>query len=230
MYKIFLLLGLLAPTLVCAAPEQMARSDLKFFNHSFTNESLFVRIDSIIDTVFEVLGRGENQDYIGEDVSQLTHALEAAQLAREDGASDTLILASLVHDTGHTYAPEDGARMGDYGAMDHDQIGAEWLKSLGFGPEITDLVAGHVQAKRYLVATDQSYYDKLSAASKETLKMQGGPMTSAEVEAFKAAPFLSDKVRLRTYDERAKIVGWTVPDLESYRPLFRVYLKSALVP
>ena len=42
-------------------------------------------------------------DSYGEHVSQLDHALQCAWLAEEDGASDSLIAAALLHDYGHLF-------------------------------------------------------------------------------------------------------------------------------
>ena len=37
--------------------------------------------------------------------------------------------------------------------------GEEYLKGLGFPEEVTSFVRNHVEAKRYLVATDPDYYE-----------------------------------------------------------------------
>jgi predicted HD phosphohydrolase len=76
----------------------------------------------------------------------------------------------------------------------------------------------HVDAKRYLVATDTRYADKLSDASTWTLEVQGGPLTPDEVEAFEANSHAEDAVVLRHADEAAKIPGRDVAALESWRP------------
>jgi hypothetical protein len=56
-----------------------------------------------------------------------------------------------------------------------------------FPPQVIDCVRHHVPAKRYLCATDPGYFARLSPASVLTLKLQGGPMDAAEVEASQAA-------------------------------------------
>lgn len=43
--------------------------------------------------------------YIGEPVSQLEHALQAAALAVQAKATGAQVLAALFHDTGHLIAP-----------------------------------------------------------------------------------------------------------------------------
>ena len=64
--------------------------------------------------------RGAEQ-YSGEAVSQLEHALQAGALAERDGAADALVVASLLHDVGHLLhdLPEDCA---EDGVDDHHDI------------------------------------------------------------------------------------------------------------
>ena len=47
-----------------------------------------------------------------------------------------------------------------------------------FPPVIVECVRLHVAAKRYLCATDPTYFGKLSQASVHTLSLQGGPMNA----------------------------------------------------
>src|ERR1700677_2540253 len=111
--------------------------------------------------------RGESA-YYGEDVSQLEHALQAAYCARQEGASEAQIVAALVHDIGHLLEdiPEDTADLGI--DAKHEAIGQEWLAAR-FGKDVFEPVYLHVSAKRYLCATDSSYFGKLSAASVQSL-------------------------------------------------------------
>ena len=69
---------------------------------------------------------------------------------------------------------------------------------------VYDLVGSHVQAKRYLSTINKKYYDKLSDASKETMKMQGGLMTPSEIMDFKLSVMPELKVYLREYDDLGK--------------------------
>ena len=43
-------------------------------------------------------------------------------------------------------------------------------------------------------------------------------MSPEEVQSFEQQPFHTDAVRLRRWDDEAKIPGLEVPDLEHYRP------------
>ncbi len=79
----------------------------------------------------------------------------------------------------------------------------------------------HVPAKRYLCATDQGYYGRLSAASVHTLSLQGGPMSAEEVAAFESNPFYREAVRVRIWDDEGKQPGMTTPQFRHYVPLLQ---------
>jgi predicted HD phosphohydrolase len=82
----------------------------------------------------------------------------------------------------------------------------------------------HVAAKRYLCTVDPAYLGRLSQPSVQSLALQGGAMTSAEVTQFETRAFFQDAVRLRRWDDDAKVVGMATPDLE----YFARYLDLAL--
>lgn len=177
-----------------------------------------------VDAVVELLAQAAGSGYIGEEVSQLDHALQAAAAADRAGAPDSEVIAALLHDVGHLCAGPDAPQMAGLGVADHEALGARWLASLGFGPDVTELVAAHVQAKRYLVATRPEYAARLSEASAGTLRHQGGPMDAGQVSAFDASPRRDAILRVRSWDEQAKVAGLAVPDLASYRPRLISYL------
>ena len=177
------------------------------------------------DRIFALLARSADEEYIGEAVSQLAHALQAAALADAAGAPDAEVLAALLHDVGHLCAPTDAPRMAGLGVYRHEELGAEFLAQLGFAADVTELVRGHVAAKRYLVATHPSYAARLSEASRGTLAHQGGPMASVECERFARDRRAAAWLRLRAWDEQAKVPGIPVPGLESYRPRILVALR-----
>ena len=145
-------------------------------------------------------------DYIGEPISQLEHMLQAARLAQRSGADDALILGAFFHDIGHLCAPPDAPQMDGLGVMDHEHIGADFLLSCGYSQRVAELVRLHVQAKRYLCFKNPRYAANLSPASTGTLAHQGGAMSKDEARAFEAHPLHRDILRLRTWDEAAKVV------------------------
>jgi gamma-butyrobetaine dioxygenase len=171
---------------------------------------------SISDEIFALFNARGHTAYLGEDVSQTEHALQAAHLAAQEGASDDLVVAALLHDIGHLTngLPEDIAERGIDGH--HEHAGAKWLKK-NFKPEVTEPIRLHVAAKRYLCATEPSYHAGLSAASQRSLKIQGGPMGARELGQFESSPHARGAIRLRRWDDEAKVPGLAVPDLGHYR-------------
>jgi putative nucleotidyltransferase with HDIG domain len=179
------------------------------------------------NTALKGLSAGDERGYIGEPVSQLEHALQCAALARAAKAAPEEVLAALFHDIGHLIAPPGTREMDGLGIMLHEQLGAIWLSELGFKPSVCALVASHVEAKRYLAQRKAGYYDALSDASRGTLAFQGGPMSEEEACAFESDPKFAAKVRLRMWDEAAKLPDHEVPGLEFYETLIREHMESA---
>ncbi len=156
--------------------------------------------------------------YFGEAVSVTEHSLQTAYFARSSDAPDGLVVAALLHDIGHMMEPvaDDIADWKKDAA--HERVGSRWL-ALRFGPAVYEPVRLHVPAKRYLCATDPRYYGALSPASVLTLRLQGGPMSRTETEAFEAEPFFRDAILLRQWDDQGKIAGLPTPDFAHYLPL-----------
>ncbi len=183
-------------------------------------------IEAIADEVIALLANSGGEQYFGEAVTKRQHAEQCAWWALQADADEELILAALLHDIGHLLEDEAAIRDEQVGVINHDELGAKWLLDRGFSPRLAALVGGHVDAKRYLTATQPGYYDKLSVASRETLRLQGGPMPPEEAAHFGAAAELKDILRLRTWDELAKDPTWQGPSLESYRPLLIRHLAA----
>jgi phosphonate degradation associated HDIG domain protein len=181
---------------------------------------------NIVDEVCELFASKGHAAYVGEPVSQLEHALQAAHHAEAADAADALVVAALLHDVGHLLhkLPEDAANHG----IDtrHEKIGQAWLARY-CGAEVTEPVRLHVPAKRYLCATDAAYLAQLSPASTQSLRLQGGPFTSDEVRQFERNPHYRAAVTLRRWDDLAKVPGMPVPALDHYRPRLGRVLKTA---
>jgi len=150
----------------------------------------------------------------GDDVTILDHALQCADLAVTDGATDELIVAALFHDVGWFLADENtGDRLlGDH----HAAAGARILDPL-FGAAVAQPVALHVTAKRWRCTIDPDYFDELSEGSKTTFIAQGGPLGTDERASFESHPGFVAAMALRSWDDRAKIRGRTVAGLDHYR-------------
>jgi phosphonate degradation associated HDIG domain protein len=165
-----------------------------------------------ITALFERRGAGS---YFGEKVSMLEHALQAAHFARAEQASPALVVAALLHDVGHLLedVPED---INDWKVdARHEAVGGAWL-ARHFGPEVWEPVELHVAAKRYLCATRDGYFEALSADSRRSLVLQGGMFTPEEAKAFIAQPHAEDAVRLRLWDDLAKVENAATPPLAHF--------------
>jgi predicted HD phosphohydrolase len=137
--------------------------------------------------------------YGGEAVDQRTHALQtAAHAAATDAGDDELVLAAALHDIGR--ARPVAIR---YRGIPHERAGAAFARD-HLTERIAWLIEQHVPAKRYLVAVDPGYHATLSPASARSLKVQGGPMTPAEVAEFDRHPWGRSAVALRRWDDAAK--------------------------
>ena len=183
---------------------------------------------TVLDEIRAAFARRGHEGY-GEGVSQLDHALQCGAFAQRDGASDALVSAALLHDIGHLLhdLPDDVADSGI--DTQHESTGSAWLSQY-FGLAVTEPVRLHVAAKRYLarrVSGEPGYFDKLSEASKLSLRLQGGPMSPAQAVAFEAESFFADAIRLRRWDEEAKIVGYEGPALANFEPLVAASLAGS---
>jgi len=170
-----------------------------------------------IDDIMSLFQTKGNTEYGGEKISQLEHALQAAHLAQADNAPPALVVAALLHDIGHL--------LGDGPNAPHEQLGHDWI-SQHFSAEVCEPVRLHVEAKRYLCATNGSYLEQLSPTSVKSLHIQGGPMTDAELDAFEEELYYPQAVKLRQWDDQAKVEKLAVPPLDTYREAITSLLKN----
>jgi predicted HD phosphohydrolase len=152
-----------------------------------------------------------------ESVTQLEHALQCACLARQAGAPAEGIVAALLHDIGHFITSEQDPRS-NFHVEDwcHENLGADCLAPFMVEPVIA-AIRLHVLAKRYLCTTNPDYTNGLSPASQRSLRLQGGLMAADEVVAFEKHLFHHFAIAVRRWDDGAKVAGWNVPLLQSYR-------------
>lgn len=165
--------------------------------------------------LFDVYRTKATQRYGLSDINQLEHALQAAWFTEEAGHSQALVVSALFHDVGHMVHA-----LGEHPAADgvddhHEVLGAKYLAKF-FGPEVYEPVRLHVPAKRYLVTTDSSYFAKLAPDSVESLVLQGGRMSEAEISDFTRQPFWREALILRRMDEEAKVPGLPTPPLDHF--------------
>lgn len=162
--------------------------------------------------------------YAGEPVTQLQHALQSAQLAEQAGAEPALIVAALLHDLGHM-VNDQGETPTLRGVDDrHEYVALPFLRGL-FDDAVLQPIRLHVDAKRYLCShgdgsiNGAQYWAQLSADSKRSLELQGGIFSDMEAQRFIAQPHAEGAVRVRVWDDAAKVDSAVTPPLEHYLAL-----------
>ena len=158
-----------------------------------------------------------SKQYGREAVSQLDHALQCAYLAEQAAETRETIVAALLHDLGHFLVDQHEVDTTQPALNDdlHQYVALPFLRPL-FDEAVLEPVRLHVDAKRYLCATEQTYWDALSPASKQSLVLQGGVFSDAQAIAFMAQPYAAEAVRLRRYDDLAKVPGCETPPLAHF--------------
>jgi predicted HD phosphohydrolase len=139
-----------------------------------------------------------------EPIDELDHALQAAGLAVAEGADDELVAAALLHDIGRSPALADTTG-------EHERVAAEWLAPR-LGGRVAWLAGAHVAAKVHLVVTDPAYRSQLTPAIVASLAHQDGGDRAAH-------PWWADALRLRRWDDRAKVPGAPAPSVEDLLPV-----------
>ena len=170
-----------------------------------------------IEKLFDQRG---HEQYTGEPVTQLQHALQSGFLGEQAGASDELVTAAFLHDLGHLLH-DLGETPSIHGVDDvHQYRVLPFLRGL-FPDAVIDAIQRHVDAKRYLCATRPEYHDSLSDDSKRSLKLQGGIFSEEEATAFIAEDGAKDAVQLRLWDDLAKQPDLQTPGLSHYMQIAR---------
>jgi predicted HD phosphohydrolase len=163
-------------------------------------------------TLLSLLVATSQSNYIGESITQLEHTLQCAHSVLLASAPPTTVTGALLHEIGQ-FLPLSLLQASEsdetpVGRPNHAVTGAAYLSSLGFPEEVCSVVREHVNAKKYLCATDEGYYAGLSEASKASLRQQGGPMGEEERREWEGRTVgWRDCVRVRRWDDGAKVVG-----------------------
>ena len=168
-----------------------------------------------ISDICMLFARKGGRAYEGEGVTQLEHALQTAAQAEAAGSPPALITAALLHDLGHLLNDQ-GETPTLRGVDDLHQFAAlPFLRPL-YGDDVLEPIRMHVDAKRYLCATRPDYYAALSADSKRSLVLQGGVYSADEASRFIERPHAEDAVKIRLWDDLAKVAGASTPPLAHF--------------
>ena len=181
----------------------------------------------MIDTIFNYYEQYGNHDYIGEEVSQISHMIQAAMLAEDNNESIEIVLACLFHDIGHLLQIDSTTnKMNKYGTKYHEKIGKQFLLDCNIPEPIPSLVQNHVKAKKYLVSTQPNYFNTLSNASKQTFIFQGGIMNKREIQEFEQDELFEMSLKVRFYDDKAKVSDIKIKNLDNYKKMLIKYLNK----
>ena len=89
--------------------------------------------------------KGGDIQYGNEDVTQLEHTLQCAELAEQHNLPGPTIAAALLHDIGHLlYEDKDPIHEGKDGR--HENLGADYLSQY-FDNDVTHPIRAHVDSK-----------------------------------------------------------------------------------
>jgi gamma-butyrobetaine dioxygenase len=182
-------------------------------------------MSGVIDEIFDLFARYGTGGY-GEDLSLETHMLQAAAKAEALGAPAPIVVAALLHDIGYFLVEGSETSIDEGRNIEHERLGAAYLQA-AFDRDVTDPIALHVEAKRYLCAVEPGYFAALSEASRRSLTTQGGIMSAAEAAAFESEPGFAAAVILRRCDDDGKDLVLAVKPIEDYRALLTAHLRLA---
>ena len=171
--------------------------------------------DGLVAFLAELFERRGGEEYLGERVTMAEHMLQAAWLAERAGEEESVIVAALLHDIGHFTGELGAFSMDDREDRHHEEAGAQLLARF-LPPIVTDCVRHHVIAKRYLCTVEPAYLDALSAASRHSLELQGGCLSEDERRELDRHPNLDALLRVRRYDDEAKVAGRSTPPFSHY--------------
>ena len=107
--------------------------------------------DTIVAFLADIFERRGGEEYLGEPVTMAEHMLQGAYLAEQQGESEDIIVAALLHDIGHFTSEFGTFSMEDTHDKHHEEAGAEVLEEF-FPSIVIDCVRYHVAAKRYICA------------------------------------------------------------------------------
>lgn len=173
-------------------------------------------ISPVVQQILHVFKSRGSENYGSEAVTQLQHAIQSGMLAQRDGASQSQVMAALLHDIGHILGknplPDNPSQNYD---DKHETSAYAWLLK-HFGPAIADPVRLHVAAKRYLCTVDPAYSQTLSPTSLKSFYDQGGTMNDQEKLQFEQETYYREALQLRRWDDLAKDPAMQMLDIDDF--------------
>ena len=172
--------------------------------------------------VWSILEASKSSAYIGEPISQFEHAVQAADRALNTGSIDEVVLAALLHDIGHLVDPN-AEQMDELGTVNHERLGAKFLSDQGFSTHDRLSTGNGCQALPML--SPRELLQETISASCSTLEWQGGPVDGG-MRNLRAWVHFEDALRLSSFDEQAKEVGYKSPNLALYQRMLKALTRQ----
>ncbi|KAJ2062853.1 hypothetical protein GGI17_002138 [Coemansia sp. S146] len=183
-----------------------------------------------VNTVFELLETASKKKHVGGKTTELVHALQVTQLAKNDSADEETILAALMVNVGRlipsmeqrsiprfVYDPTDilTEKPEISNDIDHGRVGGEYLRQFGFSKKTCELIESQVLAKRYLSTIDPNF-------NADGYLILPFPLFTLPTErhVFEKDPLFKQKVQLMKWDDAAsKAIASNLPALDIYRDM-----------
>ena len=163
-----------------------------------------------------------SSDYIGEDITQISHAIQSAKIA-EKYLGISGYVGAFLHDIGHLIGLQNSNdTMDNYGTVDHEVIGAAYLRERNFPDRIVNMVLNHVEAKKELITINELYSNALSVGSRKTLKFQN---VNREIDNDD----MKDALILRLCEDGAKKdINFTDNDIQQHLDELKINIVECL--
>lgn len=174
-------------------------------NYLVAQPEMLSKAELITNEIFRLFeGRGNAISHDGRKEPIAVHMIQCGMLAMEHLSDLPVIIGALLHDIGHLLKPDVDTGTTAAFKLNHEVLGAEYLRRNGFSDRVCAMVAQQTQARRYLATTDTAYLARLTPASLQMLYGNGGPMTADETAAFEKHPYFGDIVNVCYWDEEVK--------------------------
>jgi predicted HD phosphohydrolase len=162
-------------------------------------------------------------------VTELEHALQSAELADHAGADDELVFAAMLHDVGRYAVPQelvsDTLQEVDIAdnALGHGEQGAQLMANM-LPARSLFCIRYHAESKLYLCQTNPNYRAKLAGASVKTLAVQSTDYDQARLDELSAHRWWQDAIRVRVWDDAAKVRGRVTRPLDYWTGRLEIFL------
>ena len=163
-------------------------------------------------------------------ITNLEHAFQTTQLAKNNGEIEEFQLSCFLHDIGHLLLDEHNTNEEFLQKnLKHETVAYKYLKR-HFSNRITLPIMYHVLAKRYLCTVDESYYSSLSEASKKSFLLQHGHLDNLSLKLINNIRsnniHFNNAIRLRKYEDLSKKEDIDINiDLNYITDLVRKFIK-----